>query len=249
MGSQKPFRRPAAIMNALCTILLSSLVQLDQRLADLTDHLDDLEDLGTAKPSSGRKRRRHQKEARVALLPMPRLRPIRIQMADRSKAIVADVKSTKFFRFPPSKSRSSTFGSQFASLARLVQLITEGLRIRTIQTKRDLYYKDVQLFQKQSTVDMLVDDLAASIGCSRFELGVVAASKGVFYGHVIVRTSHQEPLNGLAGAMLIPPCETVVEFDLTGVDYVLVVEKEVRDSETSICHAHGRTGHLSNASS
>jgi len=43
-------------------------------------------------------------------------------------------------------------------------------------TKRDLYYKDVTLFKKQSVVDKLVDDLAATIDTGRAHLNIVNKS-------------------------------------------------------------------------
>lgn len=42
-----------------------------------------------------------------------------------------------------------------AILVRLIELIIDGLGANTISTKRDLYYKDVALFGKQSVVDQV----------------------------------------------------------------------------------------------
>ena len=40
-----------------------------------------------------------------------------------------------------------------AIFLRVVQLLMEGLKLGIISTKRDLYYRDVQLFGKQQVVD------------------------------------------------------------------------------------------------
>ena len=40
-------------------------------------------------------------------------------------------------------------------------------------TRSDLYYKDVALFRKQVVVDAFVDDLCATLGVRRADLGIV----------------------------------------------------------------------------
>ncbi|KAG8941222.1 endodeoxyribonuclease [Tulasnella sp. 424] len=47
---------------------------------------------------------------------------------------------------------------------------------------RDIYYKDPGLFGKQSVVDKVVDDLAATFDLDRSDLGVRASPKGLFAG-------------------------------------------------------------------
>lgn len=68
-------------------------------------------------------------------------------------------------------------------------------------TKRDIYYRDVELFKRQKVVDDVyglhprhqrisdnseaVDDLAATFGVERSALLVRASSKGIFCGSVL----------------------------------------------------------------
>ena len=60
-----------------------------------------------------------------------------------------------------------------------------GKRIHV--TKRDLFYTDVKLFKKQEESDAVLDDVAATIGCPRTCLHVVAADKGLVVGRISFR--------------------------------------------------------------
>ncbi|KAG8902123.1 endodeoxyribonuclease [Tulasnella sp. 408] len=63
--------------------------------------------------------------------------------------------------------------------------------LRQPDTSRDIYYKDPGLFGKQSVVDKLVDDLAATFDLDRSDLRVRASSKGLFAGSgLTIRLRH-----------------------------------------------------------
>lgn len=47
-----------------------------------------------------------------------------------------------------------------AIFLRVVQLLLDGLKLGVVSTKRDLYYRDVQLFGKQQVVDAVSGRLA-----------------------------------------------------------------------------------------
>ncbi|GJC93251.1 type IIB DNA topoisomerase [Colletotrichum higginsianum] len=69
---------------------------------------------------------------------------------------------------------------------------------RTI-TKRSIYYQDEHLFKQQSIVDNLVDDLAYTLGLGREDLGIVATSKGLVAGPILIRTKPQSDLDPIRG--------------------------------------------------
>lgn len=71
-----------------------------------------------------------------------------------------------------------------AITTRVLQLVHEVLRKRIHITKRDLFYTDVKLFEKQTESDNVLDDVACMIGCTRTSLNVVASEKGVVIGRV-----------------------------------------------------------------
>ncbi|EJF65132.1 topoisomerase acting in meiosis [Dichomitus squalens LYAD-421 SS1] len=117
----------------------------------------------------------------------------------------------------------------FAQLFRVIDLIHEALVDGVPVTKRDIYYKDVQLFRSQATVDRLVDDLAATLQLTRADLDVRASSKGLMCGSgVTMHMQSGETLELCDGdASLIPPSEDIKRFAVAQtLAWVLVVEKE-----------------------
>lgn len=66
----------------------------------------------------------------------------------------------------------------------MVRLLYETLSHGDIITKRDIYYRDVALFKRQSTVDQIIDVLCESLQVELFQLGCAATQKGLLYGDV-----------------------------------------------------------------
>lgn len=56
-----------------------------------------------------------------------------------------------------------------AIFLRVVQLLLDGLKLGVVSTKRDLYYRDVQLFRKQQVVDAVSRRLAGFSSSATFE--------------------------------------------------------------------------------
>ena len=67
---------------------------------------------------------------------------------------------------------------------RVFQLVHQVVAKRIHVTKRDLFYTDVKLFTKQEESDAVLDDVAATIGCPRHGLHVVASDKGLVVGRI-----------------------------------------------------------------
>ncbi|KAI0356160.1 DNA topoisomerase IV alpha subunit [Trametes cingulata] len=128
----------------------------------------------------------------------------------------------------PQRSKVSS-AKPFAQLFQAVNLTHEGLVDRVPTTKRDMYYKDVQLFGAQSTVDRLVDDLAATFKLTRSDLNVRASSKGLICGAGLTIHLHSGEAVELSSSesSLIPHSEDIERFETSGdLAWVLVVEKE-----------------------
>ncbi len=87
-------------------------------------------------------------------------------------------------------------GKELAVFVKVIELVLDGLRSDTVATKRELYYRDPKLFERQAVVDTIVDDLAAGLGVRRSELNVVAASKGLFSGALKIETTDGIMLEG-----------------------------------------------------
>lgn len=116
----------------------------------------------------------------------------------------------------------------FTVLLRILELIHGGLSDNTIMTKRDIYYRHPDLFVKQSVVDRYVDDLACTFDITRSQLNVTAAAKGLVAGNFRLRQNNNHIVDGLSNreGLLIPTVGESNTWDLTGVHWVLIIEKE-----------------------
>lgn len=82
-------------------------------------------------------------------------------------------------RFPGSTPHQS---HRFSVYLLMLKIIHDLLVSNTTATKREIYYRRVAFFRTQETVDRAVDDIAATLGVRRRELGIVAATKGLVSG-------------------------------------------------------------------
>ncbi|KIO23022.1 hypothetical protein M407DRAFT_215523, partial [Tulasnella calospora MUT 4182] len=105
----------------------------------------------------------------------------------------------------------------------------EALVNQVPTTKRDIYYKDPGLFEKQSVVDKIVDDLAATFDLDRSDLGVRASSKGLFAGSGLsIHLRHGGTAMGNDYDSTLIPCDAEISTLEISQDiaFVLIVEKE-----------------------
>jgi meiotic recombination protein SPO11 len=139
-------------------------------------------------------------------------------------------------RVPEPKERDLNFPGataqeawNFTVLLQILELIHAGLIDNTVMTKRDIYYRHPNLFVKQSVVDRYVDDLACTFGISRAQLNVTAAAKGLVAGNFSIIREDGYRVDGLKDAegLLVPKVGENDFLDLTSVQWVLVIEKEV----------------------
>ncbi|KZT71061.1 hypothetical protein DAEQUDRAFT_667007 [Daedalea quercina L-15889] len=178
-----------------------------------------------------------------------------VELADRRRTSSNGSPGTRTLMFPR-KGRGASI-QPLAQLFRVVSLVHEALATGIPMTKRDMYYKDVELFKSQSVVDRLVDDLAATLGVGRSDLNVRASSKGLVCGSrlvihldsgdtVEVNDSEVAPCcyaaaeitHDIAQGTLIPAGEDITRFDLDdSLTWVLIVEKEVYCGHSSLHHS------------
>jgi len=69
-------------------------------------------------------------------------------------------------------------------MTRLMQLVHELTKKGIHSTKRDLFYADVKLFEKQTSSDAMLEELALMFGCTRHSLQVTASEKGLVVGRI-----------------------------------------------------------------
>ncbi|KAJ1467645.1 Spo11/DNA topoisomerase VI subunit A [Baffinella frigidus] len=69
-------------------------------------------------------------------------------------------------------------------MTKLMQLVHELTKRNIHSTKRDLFYADVKLFEKQTNSDALLEELSLMFGCTRSSLQVTASEKGLVVGRI-----------------------------------------------------------------
>ncbi|KAF6233924.1 hypothetical protein HO173_007754 [Letharia columbiana] len=117
---------------------------------------------------------------------------------------------------------------RFTVLIRILDLMHEALCDNVIVSKRNIYYKDPALFKTQLTVDYYVDIIAYTFGVSRLALNVTAAAKGLVAGNFILKRPDGTQAYRKPGVpQLIDDPHDVQAIDISGVAWILVIEKEV----------------------
>ncbi|KAF1991258.1 DNA topoisomerase IV, alpha subunit [Aulographum hederae CBS 113979] len=128
-------------------------------------------------------------------------------------------------RFP---GKSTPEAWKYTVITRILELIHEALISGVAITKRDIYYRQPDLFVTQSVVDRCVDDLAFTFGVPRSLLNVSAAAKGLVLGNFTIVRADGAAMNGLSEkeGVLVPNIVPTDTLNLRSVEFVLVVEKE-----------------------
>ncbi|KTW29741.1 hypothetical protein T552_00948 [Pneumocystis carinii B80] len=129
----------------------------------------------------------------------------------------------KVFRFP---SKTQIGSWRFAVLIRILDLIHESLVSNTPVTKRDIYYRDINLFKNSKIVNKIIEDIAYTFKIRRSALNVLATAKGLVCGHIKIKRKNFEEINCLQDSEVLIPSETEIESIETEADWILIVEKE-----------------------
>ncbi|KAH7008545.1 Spo11/DNA topoisomerase VI subunit A [Ilyonectria destructans] len=117
---------------------------------------------------------------------------------------------------------------KFTRILLILQLSHDALVSGTILTKRHIFYQHQDLFEKQSQVDELVDDLAFTLGVNRGDLNIVAASKGILAGPLVIELRDGSCLDSTAGnlGIPIPTTTSISKVNVDNLRWILVVEKD-----------------------
>ncbi|KAF7960182.1 hypothetical protein EAE96_001780 [Botrytis aclada] len=136
-----------------------------------------------------------------------------------------EVFGSRVVQFPSSSPREAW---KFVSLLRILELSHEALVTGNIITKRDMYYRDPELFTKQAIVDRFIDDIAYTLGLKRDALNVMAAAKGLVTGWFIMKRRNQSIMDysSAADSQLVPWVKEIEDMDLSQIKWILVIEKE-----------------------
>lgn len=139
------------------------------------------------------------------------------------EAVLPNHATRKFKMLPtPSCPRQARTSLRIAFAA---SLALQNIIKRRLLTKRDLYYICRPLFRHMSHVDSTLAALASQMRCTRNDLRMVAAPKGIVYGRVLFVDEDGCSVNvfmfGVDGC-LIPPRPECMRNVIVHADAILV---------------------------
>ncbi|KAJ8764900.1 hypothetical protein K2173_010365 [Erythroxylum novogranatense] len=111
-----------------------------------------------------------------------------------------------------------------------LQILVQGKRV----TQRELFYKllcdSPSYFSSQLQVNRTIQDVVALLQCSRFSLGIMASSRGVVAGRLLLQEPDQEVIDcstcGSSGYAISGDLNLLDKLNMnTDARYVIVVEK------------------------
>ena len=109
----------------------------------------------------------------------------------------------------------------------IMRLIHDILARDIHSTKRDVFYMDVNSFEKQTVSDSLLEDLSAMLQVTRSSLNISASSKGIVVGRIDFKEKG-DPINCRAigaGKAISPNIDDIEDLD-SDAEFVLVIEKD-----------------------
>lgn len=118
------------------------------------------------------------------------------------------------------KSSQRTFTVMVTVLSEVYKLLTKN----TTCTKRELYYRDVDLFENQGSVNTAIDSICSMLDVQEFELGVLTSSKGLVAGDLIIKVG--DDVTDCTNQCSVPQNPSAISSFESNADYVLVVEKD-----------------------
>ncbi|KAI8142573.1 Spo11/DNA topoisomerase VI subunit A [Fennellomyces sp. T-0311] len=126
---------------------------------------------------------------------------------------------------------------KFTRRLRVLQIMHESIVQNVVVSKRDIFYRDVELFETQKVVDDIVTGWSHCFNVPRSTLHVTASSKGLIYGAASITLKNGRKLDCTASVhtddsfcsdeqgILIPPVNQITHVD-SAATFVLIIEKE-----------------------
>lgn len=117
---------------------------------------------------------------------------------------------------------------KFSMTTRVLAIISELLKQDIHATKREIYYNDVKLFEKQNESDKILEDVATLLQIERNSLNVVASAKGSVVGRLTFQEGGDEidcRKMGNGGKSITPMIDTISNIE-SDAEFILVIEKD-----------------------
>ncbi|XP_069057720.1 meiotic recombination protein SPO11 [Pleurodeles waltl] len=117
---------------------------------------------------------------------------------------------------------------RFALILKMLSIIYKMVQKNTYATKRDIYYRDVQLFGTQSVVDNIVNDISCMLKIPRRSLHVLSTSKGCIAGDLCYSEEDGTKVNCncYSTAVLVPSNVNGIKNMTSNAKFILIIEKD-----------------------
>ena len=124
--------------------------------------------------------------------------------------------------------RATDVAWRYTVTLRILEMIHEALVKDSAITKRDIFYRDPNLFTKQEIVDRYVDDVAFALGVPRCSLNVTSTAKGLITGAIAFHKDDGTVVDARSEpeGVLISSITKNDRTDVSDVKWILIVEKE-----------------------
>lgn len=134
------------------------------------------------------------------------------------KETAIKIKSLSF----TNKNTERTFTIVVHLLGEIYKLLGQNITC----TKRELYYRDVELMKSQVSVNKAIDEICKLLNVQCWELGVLSTSKGLVAGDLRIVTDEDEIIDYSITTNSVPQKPSGIKSMKSNAEYVLVVEKD-----------------------
>ncbi|XP_029911930.1 meiotic recombination protein SPO11 isoform X1 [Myripristis murdjan] len=118
--------------------------------------------------------------------------------------------------------------TKFAHILKILSIIYKLIQSNSYATKRDIYYKDPQLFGSQRNVDFIVDDISCMLKVPRRTLHVLATSKGLISGDLCYLEEDGTRVDCHSSSIAVAVSSNVggIKNIVSSAKFVMIVEKD-----------------------
>lgn len=112
----------------------------------------------------------------------------------------------------------------FTVLVHLLCEIYKLLERNTTCTKRELYYRNVELLNNQEVVNKAIDQICIILNVLPWELGILSSSKGLIAGKLMIEMDNETI--DCSTISSVPANPSQIQQLVSNAEYILIVEKD-----------------------
>ncbi|KAM0684045.1 endodeoxyribonuclease [Mitosporidium daphniae] len=157
--------------------------------------------------------------------------PLPLILTDRKRSLIFDFTGRKFTLLKPPIYKRVCYGPKnqmkhYLAIIQILVIVVELIENSQFATKRDVFYRNVPLFERPSMAYDAIDDIACSLGVSREDLHIISSPKGLVFGDLHFTLRNNTDLKCDSQPLFIPTVSCIANFYLKNVCFVLLIEKE-----------------------